>query len=124
MSTVALLTAATEHGVQRVIVTGSMEEPDLAAGDLRPSSPYAAAKVCVNVYARMFHAVYGTPVTLLRPFVTYGPGQSDSKLIPYVIRAFAAGQSPRLSSCTRKVDMVYVDDMIEAFLRSARAGEP
>lgn len=120
VSTVTLLTAATEHGVGSIIVTGSMEEPDFAAGDFLPASPYAAAKLCVNFYARMFHAVYGAPVTLLRPFVTYGPGQHETKLIPYVIRSLLARRAPRLSSCDRGVDLVFVDDMIEAFLRSAR----
>lgn len=119
VSTVTLLTAATEFKAGRIVVTGSMEEPDLSAQDCTPSSPYAAAKLCVGFYARMFHAVYGAPVTLLRPFVTYGPGQSETKLIPYVIRSLQARRSPRLSNCDRAVDLVYVDDMVAAFLRSA-----
>ncbi len=121
VSTVTLLTAATEAAVGRVVVTGSMEEPDLELGDLIPSSPYSAAKLCVGFYARMFHAVYRTPVTLVRPFVTYGPGQNETKLIPYVIRSLQAGRAPRLSSCNRGADLVYVDDMIEGIISAAAA---
>lgn len=121
ISTVNVLTAATELGVGRIIVTGTMEEPDFFRGDLTPSSPYAAAKVCVNFYARLFHATYGAAVTVLRPFFTYGPGQSETKIIPYVIREFAAGRVPKLSSCRREIDFIYVDDMIDAFLRAGVA---
>jgi nucleoside-diphosphate-sugar epimerase len=67
----------------------------------------------------MFRALYGLPVVLLRPFMTYGPGQGREKLIPYVVASLHAGKAPELGSGTRMVDWVYVDDVIDAFLLAA-----
>src|SRR5262249_34577232 len=69
-----------------------------------------------RLYAEMFHSVYGLPVVLLRTFMTYGPWQKPYKLIPYVIQSLLKGQSPAVSSATRLVDWIYVDDVITAFV--------
>jgi nucleoside-diphosphate-sugar epimerase len=52
--------------------------------------------------------------------MTYGPGQRPHKLIPYIVLDLLRGCSPRLSSGRRKVDWVYVDDVIDGFLAAAR----
>lgn len=118
LSTVHLLQAATEAGVGRIVQAGSLEEPD--APDAVPASPYAAAKGAASSYARMFHALYGTPVVLARLFMVYGPDQKDeNKLIPYVTRARLRGEPVSLSSGTRPVDWIYVDDVVEGLLRLA-----
>jgi nucleoside-diphosphate-sugar epimerase len=113
--TVNTLVAAREYGCRRIIITRSLDEPDHSA----PSSPYAAAKAASGIYGRMFHELYGLPVVMLRPFMTYGPGQKDHKVIPYAIRSMLNGQAPVLTSGTRLVDWVYVDDVIEAFVAAA-----
>src|SRR5437764_810167 len=69
----------------------------------------------------MFHQVYRTPVVAVRPFMTYGPGQRAHKLIPYVTQALLRGEAPKLSSGTRPVDWIYVDDVIDGVLTAARA---
>lgn len=122
ISAVNLLTVAQEGSRPRVVLAGSMEEPsfDLPAGT--PSSPYAVAKWAASAYSRMFHALYSLPVINLRIFMVYGPGQRDStKLIPYVIRSMLRGDRPRLTSGTRAVDWVYVDDVVDAFVSAALA---
>lgn len=120
LTTVHLLTAACEVGRPRVILAGSMEEPDPGDPDPTPVSPYAAAKCAATLYARMFHALYELQVATLRVFMVYGPGQSDgTKLIPYVTQSLLRGQPPELSSGTRKVDWVYVDDVVSAFVAAA-----
>lgn len=122
VSAVNLLVAATETGCGRVLLAGSMEEPDPASGNAVPGSPYGAAKFAASSYARMFHALYRTPVVLLRLHMVYGPGQTDEhKLVPYVIRALLAGRAPELSSGRRQVDWVYVDDVVEGCLAAAAA---
>jgi nucleoside-diphosphate-sugar epimerase len=121
-STVNLLTAAEDYGCTRVVLAGSMEEPGMHDPAGVPSSPYAAAKWAAAAYARMFHALYSLPVVMLRIFMVSGPGQRDSsKLVPYVILSLLNGESPRLTSGTREVDWVYVDDVVDAFLRAALA---
>lgn len=126
LSTVNLLTAAAGQGSPpRVVLAGSMEEPDGDGGDAPavPVSPYAAAKAAATGYARMFHALYDLPVVVLRVFMVYGPGpQDEAKVVPYAIRSLLAGEPPRLSSGTRAVDWVYVDDVVAAFVAAADGG--
>lgn len=118
--TVNLLTAATEgKTARRVILASSMEEPTLADAHIPPATPYAAAKSAVGTYARMFHALYQTPIVMVKPFMAYGPGQRAHKLIPYVTLALLQGQSPKLSSGQRPVDWVYVGDVIEGMIAAA-----
>ena len=69
----------------------------------------------------MFHLLYQTPVVMVRPYMTYGPGQPSHKLIPQVILSLLKGEAPKLSSGKRPVDWVYVDDVIEGFLAAAHA---
>ena len=60
-STVNILTVATQSNCRRVILTGSLAEPDFENGEKFPVAPYAAAKWASSGYARMFHALYKTP---------------------------------------------------------------
>ncbi len=118
-STVNLLVAATEIDCRRVILCGSLNEPQAQQGEVTPSSPYAAAKWAASGYGRMFQALYGTPTVILRTYMTYGPGQDARKLIPSVIGSLLNGVPPRLSSGAWSADWIYVDDVIEGFLSAA-----
>jgi UDP-glucose 4-epimerase len=116
-SSVGVLLAASRTGCRRIVLTGSLTEPlDVEAA---PSSPYAAAKWASTAYGRMFHALYGSPVVVLRPFMVYGPAQREEKLVPYVIGSLLRGAPPRLTDGTWKADWVYVEDVAEAFVRAA-----
>jgi nucleoside-diphosphate-sugar epimerase len=123
-TTVNLLTLAGEIGCDRIILAGSLEEPDETDVIATPSSPYAAAKWACSGYARMFHALYQTPVSIARLFMVYGPGQKDlRKLIPYVILSLLRGEVPELTSGQRQVDWIYVDDVVEGLLAMAFASD-
>lgn len=120
LSAVNLLSAATEFGCRRIVLTGSMEEPSPSAAWAVPSSPYAAAKFAASAYGRMFHLLYHAPVVTLRLFMVYGPGQQDlKKLVPYTILSLLNGTAPRISSGRRNIDWVYVDDVAEGYMRAA-----
>jgi nucleoside-diphosphate-sugar epimerase len=68
----------------------------------------------------MFHALYDLCVVNLRVFMVYGPGQPDvKKLVPYVITSLLHGEKPKVGSGTREVDWVFVDDVVEAFVRAS-----
>ena len=84
-----------------------------------PETPYALSKVICGLYGRFFRHMYELPVAVLRCFLTYGPHQKPNKLIPYVIRSLNQGVAPQLSSGTRLVDWIYVDDVISAMLAAA-----
>ncbi len=116
LTAVNLLLTAAEKRVRRFITTASLEEP--VPGE-PPTSPYSAAKMSSVAYARMFHLLYEVPVVILRPFMTYGPEQSERKIVPYVIRSFLGGDAPKLSSGNRAVDWIYIDDVIDGFLAAA-----
>lgn len=117
LSTVNLLTAATETGCPKLVLTGSLEEAEGDATTAVPVSPYAAAKGAASAYARMFHALYRTPVVTARLFMVYGPDQKDhTKLVPYVTLSLLRGEAPKLMSGAREVDWVYVDDVVDAYL--------
>lgn len=118
LTTVYLLDAITGTPCRRVVIAGSLEESDPTG---TPTSPYAAAKSAATLYARMYHALYGVPVTFARLFMVYGPDQPDTrKLVPYVTLSLLKGEAPALTPGERPVDWVHVDDVAEALVRCAR----
>lgn len=108
-----------ELGCGHIVAVGSSEEPANDEVDTAPTSPYAAAKASATVYFRMFHRVFGLPVVILRPFLTYGPRQaSRTKLIPYTIATLLRGESPRLGSGRRVCDFIFVADVVRGLLKA------
>lgn len=128
VASVNLLVAAARSGPVPVVVAGSLEEPEPGADGVA-SSAYAVAKQAATAYGRMLVALHELPVVNLRLFMVYGPDQKDRrKLIPYVVNALLSGERPNLSSGSRPVDWVYVEDVVDAFVlagqRPELAGEP
>ena len=119
LTTVQILTIATELGCRRMVLTASLTEPQTGQIDSPPSSPYAAAKCASNTFGRMFQSLYRTPVVIVRPFMVYGPNQNQSKFIPYSIRSLIQGEQPRLTSGQWRADWIYVDDVTEGLLAAA-----
>lgn len=120
MSTVNLLTEATEVGCRRIVLVNSLEEPEGQGGKVAPSSPYAAAKWASSAYGRMFHGLYQTPVVIVRIAMAYGPEQKDTrKLVPYVTLALLRGETPKLTSGQRLADWVYIDDVVAGLLAAS-----
>jgi UDP-glucose 4-epimerase len=121
-STVVLLTIGTEARAARVIVTGSMREPQPGTPGAIPCSPYAASRLASVAYARMFHALYQLPVTVARLMMVYGPGQWDTtKVLPYVATSLLSGVAPSLASGTSELDWVFVEDVVDGLLRIAES---
>lgn len=122
VSTINLLTVATETNIDRIVLIGSLEEPEQSDTHVVPSSPYAASKWAGSGYARMFHALYQTPVTIARLFMVYGPAQQDlRKLIPYVTLSLLRKQPPKLTSGMRQIDWIYVGDVVDGLLAMVQA---
>lgn len=122
LAAVNLMLACADTGCGRLVLAGSMEEPELGDPEAVAQSPYAVSKWAAHAYARFFHALYGLPIVHLRVFMVYGPGQLDlRKLVPYATVSLLRGRSPKLTSGTRPVDWVYVADVVDAFLRAAVA---
>jgi nucleoside-diphosphate-sugar epimerase len=86
---------------------------------LHPQSPYAASKAAADLLALSYHASYGTPVVVLRPFNTYGPRQSLRAIIPTIAAQLIAGGPVRLGATTPTRDFTYVTDTADGFVRAA-----
>ena len=116
-STVNVLTLAAEMGCERVILTGSTNEP--LDENPQPNSPYSTAKWASNAYGQLFQRLYKLPVVVVRPFVGYGPDQAKDKLIPYVICSLLKGESPQLTNGLWVTDWVYIEDTVDGILSSS-----
>ncbi|WOH63907.1 NAD-dependent epimerase/dehydratase family protein [Bradyrhizobium sp. BWA-3-5] len=115
-----LLLASAQNGAGRIVLAGSLEEPDDL--DPVPCSPYAAAKGAASGYARLFGALYQTEVVTAKIAMVYGPGQMDlTKFVPYVTTAFLRGERPKLSSGIRLVDWICVDDVVDGLVACGHA---
>lgn len=125
LGAVHVLLAATESGVGRVIYAGSLlQEPTRDLAEPIPPSPYGAAKWAAAGYARMFHAIYGTPVVTVRPSLVYGPRQVDlTKMVPHVTTTLLRGETAELTSGAWEVDWLFVDDLADAMVAAASAPE-
>ena len=123
LTTVNVLSAAAQAGVEKTVIAGSLEQPDDNSAESIPTSPYAMSKSAATGYSRMFHAVYGVGVVTARIFMVYGPGQKElQKMVPYVCLSCQDGKAPSLMSGTRLVDWIYVDDVAEGLVRLLLAG--
>lgn len=116
VGSVNLMIALADVGVKSVVMMGSAEEP---RDGKAPTSPYAASKSAARLYARMFTALYRLPVVFPQLFMSYGPGQHPSKLVPYAILRLLNGKTCTISSARRKVDFIYVEDVVSALIAIA-----
>lgn len=122
-----LLSACAETGFDRFLHTGSSSEygprttPMTEEGAADPLTPYGASKAAATLWCRAMAVSKELPVVILRLFSPYGPMDDPDRLIPAAARAFLEGRSPELSSPEGVRDYVYIDDVVEAFLRAAVA---
>jgi dTDP-glucose 4,6-dehydratase len=122
--TLNVLQAARDLGVDQVIHTSTSEVygsaqfvPITELHPLEGQSPYSASKIGADQMALAFHRSFGTPVTVIRPFNTYGPRQSARAVIPTVITQLASGGGPvRLGSMHPTRDFSYVSDTVSGFV--------
>jgi len=126
--TLNVLQAARDAEVARVLVTSTSEVygtarevPITESHPRQGQSPYSATKIGADHLALSFHLSFGTPVTVVRPFNTYGPRQSARAVIPTIITQLLAGApSIRLGSLHPTRDLVFVEDTAQAFLAIGR----
>ncbi len=126
--TLNVLQAARDLGAERVLVTSTSEVygtarmvPITEDHPRQGQSPYSASKIGADHMAQAYHLSFGTPVTVVRPFNTYGPRQSARAVIPTIITQLLAGaESIQLGSLHPTRDLVFVEDTAQAFLSIAR----
>jgi NAD dependent epimerase/dehydratase len=122
--TLNVVQAARELEVRRVVHTSSSEVygtaqfvPITEEHPLQGQSPYAASKIGADQIALSFFTSFGTPVTVLRPFNTYGPRQSARAVIPTIITQIAGGRRQiDLGAVHPTRDFNHVSDTVAAFV--------
>ncbi|MXN65578.1 SDR family NAD(P)-dependent oxidoreductase [Stappia sp. GBMRC 2046] len=127
--TLNIVKAATDLGIERVVCTSTSEVygtaqfvPITEDHPLVGQSPYSASKIGADQIALSFYRSFETPVTIIRPFNTYGPRQSTRAVIPTIITQIASGaREVRLGKMSPTRDFSFVRDMANAFLVMAEA---
>lgn len=122
--TLNILQAARDLNTARVLVTSTSEVYGTAQyvpiDELHPyqgQSPYSATKIGADRLAESFYRSFNLPVTIVRPFNTYGPRQSARAVIPTIITQLLAGKEEiKLGSLTPTRDFNYVKDTANGFI--------
>jgi len=120
--------AALDSGVSRLIHTSTSEVYGTAryvpideGHPLQPQSPYSASKIGADAIAQSFFSSFELPVTVARPFNTYGPRQSARAVIPTMISQIAAGRTRiELGDLTPTRDFNFVEDTCRGFIELAQ----
>lgn len=126
--TLNICQAAKENGVKRVLVTSTSEVYGTAQyvpidekHPKQPQSPYSASKIGADAMAMSFYNAFELPVTIVRPFNTYGPRQSARAIIPTIISQIANGMKEiKLGDLTPTRDFNFVKDTCRGFIEIAQ----
>lgn len=127
--TLNVVQAARELGVEKVIHTSTSEVygtaqfvPITEEHPLQGQSPYSATKIGADQIALAFYRSFGTPVSIVRPFNTFGPRQSARAVIPTVITQIANGLTAlKLGALTPTRDFNFVKDTVDGFIAATES---
>jgi len=128
LSTLNILTAARDLGVEKVVHTSSSEVYGTALyvpidekHPLQGQSPYSASKIGADKIAESFYCSFDLPVATIRPFNTYGPRQSARAIIPTIITQAIEQEKIKLGSLFPTRDYTFVKDTVNGFIRTAES---
>ncbi len=129
--TLNIVQAARELNVKKVIHTSTSEVygtakfvPITEDHPLQAQSPYSATKIAADHIAMSFYLSFGTPISIIRPFNTYGPRQSTRAIIPTIITQIASGRKKiKLGALTPTRDFNYVSDIVRGFIAAAASDD-
>ena len=125
--TLNICQAAKDNGDVRVIHTSTSEVYGTAQyvpidekHPLQPQSPYSATKIAADAMVMSFHNTFELPITIARPFNTYGPRQSARAVIPTIITQIANdAKEIKLGDLTPTRDFNFVEDTCRGFIKLA-----
>jgi nucleoside-diphosphate-sugar epimerase len=98
---------------------GGIDRPLVETDPVEPQGPYAMSKAAAVSLGQMLARTEKRPIVTLRPFTFYGPLERPDRLIPHVISSVVKGQDIRMTGGRQTRDFIYVDDVVEAYLRAA-----
>ncbi len=125
--TLNIIQAARDSKVKRVLVTSTSEVygtaqfvPITEFHPKQPQSPYSASKIGADAIADSFYRSFDLPITIVRPFNTFGPRQSARAVIPTIISQLLNGATEiKLGDTTPTRDLLFVKDTVNGFLKIA-----
>ena len=129
--TLNVLQASRELDIERVLITSTSEvygtaqyTPIDEKHPFQGQSPYSATKIGADRLAESFYRSFNLPVTIVRPFNTYGPRQSARAVIPTIIMQLLAGKEEiKLGALTPTRDFNYVKDTVGGFISIYRSSK-
>ncbi len=121
--TLNIVQAAKELNIKKVVITSTSEVygtaqfvPISEEHPLQGQSPYSASKIGADQIAMSFYTSFNTPISIIRPFNTYGPRQSARAVIPTVITQIASGlKTIKLGALSPTRDFNYIKDTVRGF---------
>jgi dTDP-glucose 4,6-dehydratase len=126
LGTLHILQESLHSGVSRVVHTSTSEVygtarqiPISEEHPLQGQSPYSATKIGADKLAESFHKSFGLPVSIVRPFNTYGPRQSARAIIPTIMTQALANEPIRVGNIAPTRDFNYVEDTVRGFKSNA-----
>jgi NAD dependent epimerase/dehydratase len=127
--TLNIVQAARDLNVERVLVTSTSEVYGTAQyipidekHARQPQSPYSASKIGADCIAESFYRSFNLPLTIVRPFNTFGPRQSARAVIPTIITQLLNGKLEiQLGDLTPTRDLLYVKDTVNGFVEIAKS---
>ena len=127
--TLNVLQAAKDFQIKRIIITSTSEVYGTALKvpieedhPKQAQSPYSASKIASDAITESFYKSFGLPITIVRPFNTFGPRQSARAIIPTIISQLLNGvKELKLGELSPTRDFVYVKDTALGFLEVAKA---
>ena len=126
MGTFNVLIACRDSGVERLVHTSTSEVYGTARvapiGEDHPlqgQSPYSASKIGADKLAESFSCAYDLPVVTVRPFNTYGPGQSGRAVIPTIITQELCRDVVQLGNLEATRDFTFIEDTVAGFIQAA-----
>lgn len=129
--TLNILQAARDSKIKRILITSTSEVygtaqfvPITELHPKQPQSPYSASKIGADAIADSFYRSFDLPITIVRPFNTYGPRQSARAVIPTIISQLLNGtQEIKLGDISPTRDLLFVKDTVNGFLKIAQCNE-
>jgi NAD dependent epimerase/dehydratase len=129
--TLNVLQAARKLNTEKVIVTSTSEVYGTAKyvpidenHSFQGQSPYSATKIAADRLTESFYRSFELPVTIARPFNTYGPRQSARAIIPTIITQLLSGEREiKLGNCSPTRDFNYVKDTVSGFIEIAKSDQ-
>ena len=126
-----VLNAAKINGVSKTIITSTSEVygtarsiPIRESHSLNAQSPYAASKIAADQLALSFYRSFNLPITIIRPFNTFGPRQSARAIIPTIITQILNNKNTiKLGNLLPTRDFTFVEDTADSFIQALKGNK-